>query len=267
MGNTNELSKWIIYMYTFPNGKKYIGKTSKTLKERQGVGFCNYDKNTILGKAIDKYKIENIKQDILFESEMTDEYSSRLEMICIALFKTNCLRYANPSYGYNMTDGGEGRVGVPGMSGTANPNCGKTGVLSVRSIGCYCVEDNKYFESLNLAAQYYKTSTSHLSKCCKNPFLHTINNKHFLYTQDVSEENIQKCLLHKREKRVYCIENKKYFDNAKIAASYAGVDVRNIRHSCHNLGKRQAGIDPVTKQGLHWLYESDVINYNAIHVT
>ena len=171
MGNTNELSKWIIYMYTFPNGKKYIGKTSKTLKERQGVGFCNYDKNTILGKAIDKYKIENIKQDILFESEMTDEYSSRLEMICIALFKTNCLRYANPSYGYNMTDGGEGRVGVPGMSGTANPNCGKTGVLSVRSIGCYCVEDNKYFESLNLAAQYYKTSTSHLSKCCKNPFL------------------------------------------------------------------------------------------------
>ena len=266
MDNVEKLKKWIIYMYTFPNGKRYIGKTSKTLKERQGVGFCNYDRKTVLGKAIDKYKIENIKQDILFESEMTDEYSSKLEMICIALFKTNCLRYTSPSYGYNMTDGGEGRIGVPGMLGKDNPNYGKTGSMSVRSIGCYCVEDNKSFESLNIAAQYYKTCTSHLSRCCKNPFNTTVNNKHFLYACDVSEDNINKCLKHKKERRVYCIENKQYFDNAKIAAFYAGVNVRNIRHSCHSLGQKQAGIDPATGSGLHWMYESDVDDHDIKNI-
>ena len=189
---------------------------------------------------------------------MTDEYSSRLEMICIALFKTNCLKYVNPSYGYNMTDGGEGRVGVPGMSGEDNPNYGKVGIMNVKSIGCYCVEDGKYFESLNLAAQHYNTSTSHISKCCKSPFSNTIHGKHFLYTKDTCEENIARCLLHKREKRVYCIDNKTYFDDAKIAANYAGINVRNIRHSCHNGGKIRAGTDPITGAALHWVYESDV---------
>lgn len=29
----------------------------------------------------------------------------------IALFKTNCSKYQNPSFGYNETDGGEGRTG------------------------------------------------------------------------------------------------------------------------------------------------------------
>ena len=35
MEQTNEKRNYIIYMYTFPNGKRYIGKTSNTLKRRQ----------------------------------------------------------------------------------------------------------------------------------------------------------------------------------------------------------------------------------------
>ena len=102
---------WTIYMYTFPNGKRYIGKTKRTLSERQGHNFTGYENCTILWKAIQKYGVENIQQEILFENDMLDEYASRLEQICILLFKTNCNKFINPKCGYNLTDGGEGLNG------------------------------------------------------------------------------------------------------------------------------------------------------------
>ena len=63
--------KWIIYMYTFPNGKRYIGKTSQSLKDRQeGPSWTGYNNSTVLMRAIKKYGVENIRQDILFEDFM-----------------------------------------------------------------------------------------------------------------------------------------------------------------------------------------------------
>lgn len=105
------INHWIIYMYTFPSGKRYIGKTKRTLSERQGYNFTGYENCTVLWKAIQKYGIENIRQEILFENYMTDEYASRLERICILLFKVNCNKFVNPKFGYNLTDGGDGLLG------------------------------------------------------------------------------------------------------------------------------------------------------------
>lgn len=98
-------------MYIFPNGKRYVGKTKQSLSTRQGVDWSGYENCTLLWKAIQKYGIENIKTEILFEGVLTDEESSAIERFYIAKFKTNACRYSNPSYGYNLTDGGEG---VPG---------------------------------------------------------------------------------------------------------------------------------------------------------
>ena len=108
---TEKINHWIIYMYTFPSGKRYIGKTKRRLLERQGYNFERYKNCTVLWKAIQKYGIENIQQDILFEDDMSDEYATRLEKICILLFKTNCNRFSSPKFGYNLTDGGEGLSG------------------------------------------------------------------------------------------------------------------------------------------------------------
>lgn len=34
-----------------------------------------------------------------------------MEVMLIALYKSNCKRYRSPQYGYNMTDGGDGAIG------------------------------------------------------------------------------------------------------------------------------------------------------------
>lgn len=105
------INHWIIYMYTFPNGKRYIGKTKRTLIERQGSNFNRYESCTALRNAIQKYGVDNIQQEILFENDMTDLYAARLEQICVLLFKTNCNKFYSPKYGYNLTDGGDGLTG------------------------------------------------------------------------------------------------------------------------------------------------------------
>lgn len=97
-------------MYTFPNGKKYVGKTKRSLSKRQRSFFSGYKSSPLLWAAIQKYGTDNIRQDILFEGEMSDEYASRLEQICILLFKTNVNKFGK-DYGYNLTDGGEGLTG------------------------------------------------------------------------------------------------------------------------------------------------------------
>lgn len=98
-------------MYTFPNEKRYIGKTKRSLSRRQGSFFDGYKNCTALWNAIQKYGIENIQQEVLFEREMTDEEASRLEQICILTFQTNVNRFDTPKRGYNLTDGGEGVSG------------------------------------------------------------------------------------------------------------------------------------------------------------
>lgn len=202
----NEKRKWIIYMYTFPNGKRYIGKTSTSLKDRQGgLNWSGYKNCTVLMKAVKKYGIKNIKQEILFEGEVTDEYSSRLEQICILLFKTNCRRFKNPQYGYNTTDGGEGTIGHRHTEESREKmSQSKKG----RSVGAdspvakpvYCIELNRTFVSAVEAEVCTAVSRKTISLCClgKNKSTgggNTMFKKlHWIFESDKSDEFIDKIL-------------------------------------------------------------------------
>ena len=101
-------NNWTIYMYTFPNMRRYIGATTRSLVQRQGKEWRNYKRCKLLYEAIQEYGTESIIQTILFKGHITNEEASRLESIFIELFKTNVNKYNNPSFGYNQTDGGEG---------------------------------------------------------------------------------------------------------------------------------------------------------------
>ena len=98
---------WTVYCHTTPSGKRYIGITSKKPEDRwkNGIG---YDQETPFGKAIKKYKWENIKHEILdtnideFEAKCLEEYY---------IFSFSTFVGFNDCKGYNCTLGGDGQVG------------------------------------------------------------------------------------------------------------------------------------------------------------
>lgn len=94
---------FVIYIHTFPNGKKYVG-ISKDIKRRfrNGKGYHN---QPIVRNAIEKYGWKNIRTEIIFEN-LTETEAKRIEIVLIALLRT-----AEREFGYNQTLGGEGAYG------------------------------------------------------------------------------------------------------------------------------------------------------------
>ena len=98
---------YIVYKHTCPNGKVYLGITRTAFETRCGNGGCNYRKNTLFYRAIQKYGWKNIRHEILFDN-LTKKQAEQKEIELIAKYKSN-----NPEYGYNISVGGEsGNAGV-----------------------------------------------------------------------------------------------------------------------------------------------------------
>lgn len=113
MGENIATKTWSVYIHTNKiNNKVYIGITSMSPYERWGCNGCNYQKRQqpAFAAAIKKYGWENFEH-IIFAEDLTEEEAKHMEKLLIALYKSNCRKYKNPSYGYNMTDGGDGTVG------------------------------------------------------------------------------------------------------------------------------------------------------------
>lgn len=96
---------WIVYKHTFPNGKVYIGITSRSVKIRWGLKGNNYSKaQPLIYNAIKKYGWENIEHKILFDS--LNEVSAK------EIEKDLIFYYKNLGLSYNITDGGDGITGL-----------------------------------------------------------------------------------------------------------------------------------------------------------
>lgn len=100
---------WTVYRHITPNGKSYIGITCRK-PERRWRNGKGYDIKTPFGKAIEKYKWENIKHEIL-DTNITEDEAKRLEKEYIEKYRT-FVRFHDCN-GYNLTLGGEGTVGFP----------------------------------------------------------------------------------------------------------------------------------------------------------
>lgn len=92
------MKQYKIYMYTFPNGKRYIGMTSQTLEARRD---CGYNHNKGLKEAIRRYGWRGFKKEIL-EDGLTEEQAYGKEKEYISLYDT-----ANFLKGYNISLGGK----------------------------------------------------------------------------------------------------------------------------------------------------------------
>ena len=98
---------FILYIVEAPNGKRYMGITSRTIGRRWGEHKKNarYGCNFLLHKAIRLYGAENMHVSILAKTDNWDAVC-RMEVDAIAEFGT-----FKPS-GYNLTRGGEGAIGL-----------------------------------------------------------------------------------------------------------------------------------------------------------
>lgn len=101
---------YCVYKHTNKNnGKVYIGITGQQpeLRWKNGEGYVS---NQYFYRAIQKNGWDGFEHEIL-EEGLTKEQALNKEKEYIALYKSNCRRYRNPTYGYNATDGGEGASG------------------------------------------------------------------------------------------------------------------------------------------------------------
>lgn len=104
---------WCVYIHINKiNNKVYIGITSRPPENRWGKEGNHYTKNNqpVFYNAIQKYGWDGFEHNILAEN-LTETEAKQMEIELIALYKSNCRRYKNPEFGYNMTDGGDGSNG------------------------------------------------------------------------------------------------------------------------------------------------------------
>lgn len=99
----------IIYKATFPNGKVYIGQTTRTLNARK-IGHLNdlcRDK-CAFHRAIHKYGADNVEWETIDIADSIDELNEK-EIYWINFYKSYI--HGKDSMGYNLTLGGGGGAG------------------------------------------------------------------------------------------------------------------------------------------------------------
>lgn len=88
----------IVYIYTFPNGKKYIGQTIQSLNDRAKRGE-GYKESSRVYNAIKKYGWDNIQKE-------TIECNSYEEMNVLEIELISKFRTQEREFGYNIARGG-----------------------------------------------------------------------------------------------------------------------------------------------------------------
>ena len=88
----------IVYIYTFPNGKKYVGQTVQTVEKRSKNGE-GYKESPKVYQAIKKYGWENVKVK-------TIECKNQEEMDILEKKLIKQLKTQNIEFGYNIAPGG-----------------------------------------------------------------------------------------------------------------------------------------------------------------
>ena len=89
-----------VYMHRFPNGKVYIGITSRKRACERWNGGHGYKHQALMWNAIQKYGWKNIQHIILAEG-LSKEEAERAEVEAIAKHQST-----NTSFGYNVDNGG-----------------------------------------------------------------------------------------------------------------------------------------------------------------
>lgn len=200
------------------NNDIYIGITTRAFIERFNQHRTNSrTKNTHLYNAIRKYGLENFDflPLVYYSEEVDPEYIYQKEQETIEWYKTN-----HPEINlYNMTDGGEGKVGIK-MSDETKRKMSEAHKGKQYSLGCKHSEDT--IKKRKEARIGYKHSEETIKK--------------------ISEAKIKKC---------YCVETGEIFNSVKDASNKYTTNVSSVlngnRKTCCGLTFRFLEIEESVK--------------------
>lgn len=147
---------YCVYMHTSPSGKSYIGITCKKPPETRWSNGNGYKRNhPYFWNAICKYGWDNFEHKILFDG-LTRPQACEKEKEMIALYNTT-----NPEKGYNITAGGDGKVGYVMSEETKRK-------ISESHIGRFTGKDNPNYGNHKIAGEnnpfYGKTHSEEAKK-------------------------------------------------------------------------------------------------------
>lgn len=119
----------VIYKYTSPSGKVYIGQTlNEYMRRAMWKNIAHPYAGPYINNARKKYGYNNFQYEVLIKLESDDEHFlreqiNRLEQEYIAMYDST-----NPNKGYNITCGGLGHVG--NKNSVISDNCRKACIKS-----------------------------------------------------------------------------------------------------------------------------------------
>ena len=100
----------IIYKYTSPSGKVYVGQTTNPSKRKYKHKKESFKLKTKFANAIRKYGFENFTYEVLFETKLTNDLQ-KLKHILDVLETSFISFYDSINNGYNISLGGGGSLG------------------------------------------------------------------------------------------------------------------------------------------------------------
>ena len=197
---------YTVYMHKCPNGKVYIGITSRRPKARWVCGN-GYIKNEHFYRAIQKYGWENIEH-IIVEQNLSKNDAAELEIKLIKEYKSNDYKF-----GYNMSSGGE---------------FGGSGVIVSQETRAKLSQKRKGRK----LPEYVKNKISESLKG------HYISEE----TKKKISQSIKKKNMNGNEKPVYCFETDKTYRSLSDAGKELNIKPCYISSVCKGKNKTVKGL-------------------------
>ena len=224
------MKTWKIYChYNKINGKRYIGQTSTSVKDRWHNGN-GYKRHFIFWKAIEKYGWDNFEHIILEDNISSIIEANAREQYWIQYYHTyindpNCM-------GYNMTPGGmaNGEISDATKQKISLKNKGKI-AWNKGKHNIYSEEALAKMRTANLGRHFSEEVKAKISAASKG--------------KKRTKETKRK-IAEAKYKKVFCIELNKIFNSISEAAIFFNVSISTISGCLNGHAK--------TAAGYHWSF-------------
>jgi len=251
---------WYIYCHTTPNGKRYIGQTSKTPEKRWSNGN-NYRSCRYFNRAISKYGWDNIKHEILCLCH-SKKIANLFESHYIKKFDSN-----NPMHGYNLTTGGEGTPGVVFSQETIEKfrlRSQKRGIPQDVSKKMLESKKKKGYKTRPMTDdEKYRLSRLNKSKSEALKKERADNSKEYAFSKErrekIRQSNLKNETIIARKRSVLQVDS-----NGEIVGKY-----ESITSAAKEMGVTKTAISLAcrgkcnTAAGYSWMFEDDKLRKNA----